>query len=313
MKVIYIKRISLLFVFYLGTIGIAQAPTYGSVEPIANPAVIDTTPLRNQTLEVREAFASKLLRCGIVDAVVTALSRTGATSTVNDLNVSFAVTAGGFMGDSNPAYGYTIIDQGPNGTSPNDIAVLTDSLGYVFSQGSVFLLDADDPSSNDFPANYVVLNFNGQPSIEESAALFELVGTIDPELFETDSSGYTQYGRAYLSLQSFVPDAQFIDGYVAAASAFGVEYTPVENGVPGLFTGGAGFPGNDWNANPAGEAYLARIPAGSHAALGMIRKYNLRSTKRILRIIDRLENRKKLSDRDFRNKLLWEIHRMPCK
>lgn len=313
MWVNYIKNVSLLFVFFLVATGIAQANTYGSVEPIANPAVIDTSPLRDQTLEVREAFASKLLRCGIVDAVITVLAGTGATSTVNDLNASFSVTAGGFMGGSNPTYGYTVIDQGPNGASQNDIRVLTDSLGYVLSQGSAFLLDADDSSSNDFPANFVVLNFNGQPSIEESAALFELVGSIDPELFETDSSGYTQYGRAYLSLQSFVPDAQFIAGYVAAASAFGVEYTPIVDGVPALFTGGAGFPGNDWNSNPAGEAYLARIPSESHAALGMIRKFHLRSTKRLLRIIDRLEKRKKLSRDHYRKKILWAIHKLPCK
>ena len=78
-------------------------------------------------------------------------------------------------------------------------------------------------ASFDFPANYVVLNFDGLPSIEESAALFETVGEIDPEIFETDTSGYTQYGFAYLSLQSFVPDEQFIAGYVQAADEFGVE------------------------------------------------------------------------------------------
>ena len=40
--------------------GTAQANTYGSVEPIANPAVIDTRPLRDQDLDVREAFAERL-------------------------------------------------------------------------------------------------------------------------------------------------------------------------------------------------------------------------------------------------------------
>ena len=78
----------------------------------------------------------------------------------------------------------------------------------------------------------MVLNFASPPSLEQSAALFEAVGRIDPELFETDSSGYTQYGRAYLSLQSFVPDEQFIAGYVQAAAQFGVEYTPIVNGPP---------------------------------------------------------------------------------
>ena len=35
-----------------------QANTYGSVEPLANDAVIDTSALRAQPLRVREAFAS---------------------------------------------------------------------------------------------------------------------------------------------------------------------------------------------------------------------------------------------------------------
>src|SRR4026209_1637331 len=86
----------------------------------------------------------------------------------------------------------------------------TDSLGYVMSQGSAFLLDADDTSSFDFPANFVVLNFDTPPPLARSAALFRTVGRIDPLLFFTDTSGYTQYGRAYLSLQSDVDDAQFI-------------------------------------------------------------------------------------------------------
>ena len=237
-----------------------QANTYGSVEPLANPAVIDTSALRDQPLKVREAFATRLLQCGIVSRVVDALSSTGAITTINDLNTHFAVGAGGFAGRTNPSFVYTVIDDGPNAASINDIKVLTDSLGYVMSQASAFLLDADNPSSFDFPANYVVLNFDTPPPLARSAALFRTVGRIDRELFETDTSGYTQYGRAYLSLQSDVPDAQFIAGYVRAAAEFGVEYTPIVNGEPSLFQGGAAFPGNDWTVNTRGEEYLSRIP-----------------------------------------------------
>jgi hypothetical protein len=267
----------------LSLAGPAWANTYGSVEPIANSAVIDTGALRAQPLAVREAFAERLLRCGIVDQVIHALGSTGAVSTINDLNTRFEVAAGGFAGRTNPAYVYTVIDSGPNAAGHHDVAVLTDSLGYVLSQGSAFLLDADDPSSFDFPANYVVLNFAAPPSIAQSAALFETVGRIDPEIFETDTSGYTQYGRAYLSLQSFVPDAQFIAGYVQAAQEFGVEYTPVVNGEPSLFQGGAAFPGNDWTDNPKGEDYLARIPMQSHRALRALRDFHLRVTRDVLR------------------------------
>jgi hypothetical protein len=278
-------------VLFFSLCSTVQASKYGSVEPIANPAVIDTTPLRDQPLRVREAFATRLLQCGIVNQVVGALSSTGAITTINDLNTHFAVGAGGFAGATNPSFVYTVLDHGPNAASIGDVKVLTDSLGYVLSQGSAFLLDADDPSSFDFPANFVVLNFATPPPLAVSAALFDLVGRIDPELFETDSSGYTQFGRAYLSLQSFVPDAQFIEGYVRAAREFGVEYTPIVNGVPSLFQGGAAFPGNDWTVSPRGEEYLSRIPAQSHRALRRIRAFHLRVTQEVLRRLEHGEKR----------------------
>ncbi len=135
----------------------------------------------------------------------------------------------------------------------------------------------------DFPANDVVLNFATPPGLADSAALFESVGRIDPELFETGTSGYTQFGRAYLSLQSAVPDAQFIAGYARAADQSRLEYTPIVNGAPSLFQGGAAFPGNDWTVNTRGEEYLSRIPAGVHRALARIRAFHLRATREVLR------------------------------
>jgi hypothetical protein len=222
-----------------------------------------------------------------VSHVVDTLTATGAISTINDLNTHFAVGAGGFAGDTNPAYVYTVLDKGPNAASTDDVKVLTDSLGYVLSQGSAFLLDSDDPTSLDFAANYVVLNFKTPPPIRVSAALFKTVGRIDKNLFETDTSGYTQFGRAYLSLQSDVPDEEFIAGYVQAAAIFGVEYTPTVNGVPSLFQGGAAFPGNDWVVNPGGEDYLARIPVRSHRALARIRAFHLQVTQEVLRRLEK--------------------------
>jgi non-ribosomal peptide synthetase component F len=105
-------------------------------------------------------------------------------------------------------------------------------------------------------------------------------------LFATDTSGYTQYGRAYLSLQSAVSDQRFIDGYVRAAAVFGVAYTPVIDGTPAFFQGGAAFPGNDWTVNPLGEEYLTRIPARSHRALAHIRAFHLRVTRDVLRRLE---------------------------
>jgi len=266
-----------------------RANTYGSVEPIANPAVIDTSALKAQRLDIRELFAERLLQCGIVDDVIAVLVSTRSTTTINGLNTHVEVGAGGFAGETNPAFVYTVIDSGPNAASHADIARLTDSLGYVLSQGSAFLLDADNPGSFEFPAHYVVLNFATPPPLTRSAALFEAVGAIDPELFATDSSGYTQYGRAYLSLQSFVDDDRFIAGYTQAAAAFGVEYTPIVGGVPSLFTGGAAFPFNDWVASPHGEDYLARLPEASHRALRRLRLEHLRFTRDALKLVERAD------------------------
>ena len=262
------------------------ASTYGSVEPIANTAVIDTTPLKDRSLGVREAFAARLLQCGIVDDVIAVLTATKSVTTINGLNTHVEVGAGGFAGETNPSFVYTVIDSGPNAASLGDVARMTDGLGFVLSQASAFLLDADNPGSFDFPANYVVLNFATPPPLRRSAELFETVGKIDDQLFVTDSSGYTQYGRAYLSLQSFVPDDRFIAGYVKAAAVFGVEYTPVVGGVPSLFQGGAAFPGNDWIASPRGEEYLSRLPAASHHALRILRLGHLRFTRDALRLLD---------------------------
>src|SRR5262245_57012754 len=90
-------------VLSLSLCGTAHANTYGSVEPFANAAVIDISPLIGQPLRVREAFATRLLQCGIVSRVVEALASTRAITTINDLNTHFAVGAGGFAGRTNPS------------------------------------------------------------------------------------------------------------------------------------------------------------------------------------------------------------------
>ena len=269
-----------------------QANTYGSVEPIANPDVIDTSALRNQPLRVREAFATRLLQCGVVSDVGQVLSETHAITTINNLNTQFSVGAGGFAGNTNPAYVYTVIDNGPNAASANDIKVLTDSLGYVLSQGSAFLLDADNPDGFDFPANYVVLNFDSPPSIARSAALFRTVGRIDPELFETDTSGYTQYGRAYLSLQSDVPDAQFISGYVRPRTSSGWSTRPSStacrrcSGRRGLSRqrldrkpAGRGVPGADSGTEPPWAGAHPCFRAAGHSRGGAQAGTSRRSTR----------------------------------
>jgi hypothetical protein len=265
----------------------AQAETVGSVEPIINNGVIETGALTRQDLDIRTAFAERLLQCGIVDDVERVLAAERVTTTINDRNMRFRVAGGGFQGQTNPTLAFSAVDVGPHATRPADIQAVTDSLGFVMTQDSAFLLDEDRTTSFDFPTNYVILEFRRAPRPEVSAALFETVGEIDPELFDTDTSGYTQVGRSYVSLQSNVPDEQFIAGYVQAAREFGVEYTPVIDGKPALFQGSAAFPGNDWVAHPQGEDYLARLPVRIHDALRRIRDFHLSFTQRAVRRLAR--------------------------
>ena len=276
----------------LGTLwctGSALAETVGSVEPIIDNGVIETGVLVGQELDVRAAFAERLLQCGIVDEVERLLSHERVTTTLDDRNTRFQVAAGGFQGHTNPTFAFSAIDSGANAASHADLQALTDSLGFVMTQDSVFLLDEDRTTSFDFPTSYVVLKFHRTPRLEDSAALFETVGDIDPQLFETDTSGYTQVGRSYVSLQSDVPDEEFIAGYVQAARDFGVEYTPVVAGVPSLFHGSAAFPANDWVAHPHGEDYLARLPGRIHGVLRRIRDAHLSFTRRAVRTLVRAE------------------------
>src|ERR1044072_5601684 len=118
-------------VFWLALGSPVLATTYGSVEPIATPDVIDTGILRMQRLEVRAAFAERLLQCGIVDQVIDVLDSNKSVKTINGLNIRFEVGAGGFAGATNPSFVYTVIDSGPNAARPDDITIVTDSLGFV--------------------------------------------------------------------------------------------------------------------------------------------------------------------------------------
>ena len=221
-----------------------------------------------------------------MDRVIEALSSTRAITTDQRPEHALRGRRGRIRRATNPAYVYTVIDSGPNAASPDDIKVLTDSLGYVLSQGSAFLLDADNPSSFDFPANYVVLNFAAPPPLAASAALFKTVGRIDPELFETDTSGYTQYGRAYLSLQSAVPDAAVHrrvrrGGRRRSASSTRRSST----GSPRCFRE-APLPGQRLDPEPPGRGIPVANPATAHSELGRIRAFHLRATRKVLRRLE---------------------------
>ena len=118
----------------------------------------------------------------------------------------------------------------------------------------------------------------------------------------------TRSTARHTSLQSAVPDVQFIDGYVAAAAAFGVEYTPIIAGQPSLYEGGAAFPGNNWRTDPEGQSYLGRIPVESHDELAEIRAAHLRLIDHAQRMIHRGSERA-----GSEMGLLQSLSHLPCR
>jgi hypothetical protein len=167
----------------------------------------------------------------------------------------------------------------------DDIKVLTDSLGYVMSQASAFLLDADDPASYDFPAHYVVLNFKTPPPIAVSAALFRKVGEIDDELFNTDTSGYTQIrprlfvpavGRARWTVHRRLRGGGSVRRSIHASRQQPAVAVRRPRSLSGQRLGRvhsrAGIPGAH--------------PAKSHKALARIRAFHLRVTREVLRDLE---------------------------
>ena len=129
------------------------------------------------------------------------------------------------------------------------------------SQASAFLLDADDTSSFDFPANYVVLNFDTPPPIARIGGAVQ-DGRPDRPRAIRDRHERLHPVRSCLSLTAIRCARRAVHRRLrpCGASESGVEYTPIVNGVPSLFQGGAAFPGNDWTVSTRGEEYLSRIP-----------------------------------------------------
>ena len=286
----------------------AAANTYGSVEPIPNPAVIDTGPLRDQSLAVKEAFAERSFECGVVDEVIDALTSSGAVSTIDDLNTSFDVAAGGFAGATNPAFVYIVVDSGPNSASTADIETLTNSLGYVLSQGSAFLLDGDNPEPSPSPPTTSCSTSTRRPRWTSRRRCSRRSGGSTPSCSRRHQRLHA-VRPGYLSLQSDVPDPQqFIDGYVEAA-ARPAWSTPRSSMACLACSWVAPTSRPTTGTEPEGEAYLGRIPDASHDELAEIHDDHLRTTRDALRIVDRWSRH---GDR-FEGHIIRALERLRCR
>lgn len=274
----------LLAVPLLGLLWLAAVPagatTYMSVEPIPNQDVVGEEVLGNLValpFEDRELWSQLLIDCGLVQGVLDALAADGTVASVNASNTFFGVAAGGFEGQTNPTYVFTVVDSGVNAVATADVETVVNALGYVLSQGGTVHFSPDDGGAYDFPLDYVTVTFTaGPPSGSLAQTFFEHVGTVDPALFSGLFAGYTQIGAALLFLQPAVGVQQFTDGMFAAAQSFpNVAYAPFDGmGDPTTAPAGVAFRGNDWSANPGGSEYLAGIAQDPDADLGGIRNLN---------------------------------------
>ena len=280
-----------------------SATTYLSVEPIPNVDVIGQAELnRIQSIGFAnlELWSQRLLDdCDVIDNVIGALSDHEAITTVTAANTQFVVGAGGFEGQTNPTYVFTIRDSGAGSVSETDVDVLSNALGFVLNQGGTAHFSPDNAKAYAFALDYAVVTFAGSLTGQQAAGFFESLGPIDAALFSGPLAGFTQIdfsgsttNNSMLFLQPAVSKRRFIDGLSAAAADQGATYFPLKNnGTPTTARAGVGFPVNDWATFPGGDQYLANIPATSSllTELDALRQQHLAAVAALLEAI--AENR----------------------
>src|SRR5262245_26771450 len=116
-----------------------SATTYMSVEPIPNVDVIgagNLALLRSIGYGRLEHWSQRLLSdCHVVNNVIDTLTTHGTITTVTPSNTRVVVAAGGFEGETNPSFVFTVQDAGTDAVSAADVNVLDNALGYVLNQG----------------------------------------------------------------------------------------------------------------------------------------------------------------------------------
>ena len=280
-----------------------SATTYMSVEPIPSPDVIgadNLQSLRSIGYSRLERWSQRLLsECHAVDNVIDTLTAHGAITTVRaGSNTRFVVAAGGFEGETNPSYVFTVQDAGAGAVRAADVNVLDNALGYVLSQGGTVHFSPDNAKAYAFALDYAVVTFRGTLTGDESRRFFEGLGQIDPALFSGPLAGFTQIdfassptNNSMLFLQPAVSRNRFVAGLAAGVEAEPrASYFPLKNnGAPTTARAGIAFPGNDWLTFPAGDQYLANVGGTPQLveALTVLRQQHLTAVRSLLTAIAR--------------------------
>ena len=238
--------------------------------------------------------------CQIVDNVISVLSDHEAITTSTASNTEFVVGAGGFEGQTNPTYVFTMRDSGAGSVSQADVDVLSNALGYALNQGGTAHFSPDNHKAFAFALDYAVVTFSGSLTGQQAANFFANLATFDDALFTGPLAGFTQIAfggsttdNSMFFLQPAVSKRRFIDGLSAAADDDPLAtYSPLKNnGTPTTARAGIAFPVNDWQAFPNGDQYLANIPASSalFSDLATLRQRHLAAVAALLDAI--AENR----------------------
>ena len=289
----------------LATTLAVRATTYISVEPIPSRDVVgqdDLAKILSVGYPPLEQWSNRLLNeCGIVQEVIDVLASHGAISTVDTGstgNTRFRVAAGGFEGNTNPSYVFTVEDSGPDAVSEADVDVLSNALGYVLNQSGTAHFSPDNKKAYFFSLDYAVVTFDTLTGVE-AKGFFDFLGTIDPALWSGRFAGFTQIDfqgsptdNSMLFLKPATSKHRLITG-LSAAEDMTTDATYVtlnNNGQPTTAKAGIAFPGNDWIAFPDGDQYLQQLGEVSPqllSQLATLRQLHLQAVDSLLSAIDK--------------------------
>ncbi|MCX5496771.1 hypothetical protein OSH11_18840 [Kaistia dalseonensis] len=231
------------FFVMASTIGHAAEPVLISYE--ATPSAgYDLPKLKDAGYAERAAFAEQALTA-IVPKIAAAVG-------VDASKLASEVTPGGYLLKTNASL------QSEADIDDATADKFAAGLGYVFRQYSVLVSRLDDPSGK---TGFVTVEF---PKDKLDAALaqsfFEKAASVDKGL----GGGYTAFGDEQIFLNvtdsdgkpySGLDNAAFLAGLQKAADSF----EPQKLKVADSGTAAARFVDNDWDKQPAGDGYIARL------------------------------------------------------
>jgi len=145
-----------------------------------------------------------------------------------------------------------------------DVGVLDNAIGYVLSQGGNGRFSLSTSAFIDgFPLNHMRVNFAGTLTGVQAKAFFDLMGSIDQAIYNSNYAGFTQVGSTLWFIQPFVSDTQFINGLTSAVAAWnGVQGNPTASIHPDTPTPqplSVAFTTNNWAAHKSGFRYIFAI------------------------------------------------------